>query len=168
MIQMIAKFIKILNSESKPGQISLAFCFAMIAGFTPFLSLHNIFILLLVLVLRVNLSAFILGWVVFSGISYALDPFFHLIGYKVLTIKSLHGLWTSLYNISLFRIERFYNSIVIGSLLISCILFLPVYFIFNILISKYREHILNRIKKIKIVQILKTTRLYSVYENLVD
>ena len=40
MIQMVAKVLKILNSESDPGQISLALCFAMVAGLTPFFSLH--------------------------------------------------------------------------------------------------------------------------------
>ena len=66
MLRAIAKLLKALNSESNPVQISLAFCFALIAGFTPLLSLHNLLVLFLVLILRVNLSAFILGLGVFS------------------------------------------------------------------------------------------------------
>ncbi|MFM8550831.1 MAG: DUF2062 domain-containing protein [Nitrospiraceae bacterium] len=55
---MLARLLAVLNSETHPGQISLGFCFAMLAGFTPFLSLHNLLVLLCVLVLRVNLSPF--------------------------------------------------------------------------------------------------------------
>ena len=61
MIEQIARLIKILNSESEPGQISLAFCFSMVAGLTPALSPHNLVVLLAVLLLRVTLSAFLLG-----------------------------------------------------------------------------------------------------------
>ena len=124
MIKMIAKFLKVLNSETEPGQISLAFCLAMILGLTPLMSLHNLLVILLVLLVRVNLSACILGWVFFSGIAYILDPLFNLIGLAVLTSQGLEGLWTSLYNITLFRLAKFNNSIVMGSLLFSLICFI--------------------------------------------
>ena len=81
MIGTIAKILKALNSETAPGQISMALCFALIIGLTPLYSLHNLLVLLLVLILRVNLSAFIVGWVFFSGVAYILDPIFqHGIG----------------------------------------------------------------------------------------
>ena len=49
MIEAIANLLKVLNSETEPGQISLALCLAMIAGFTPVLCPHNLLVLLLVL-----------------------------------------------------------------------------------------------------------------------
>jgi hypothetical protein len=33
MIKMIAKLLKVLNSESDPSQIGLAFSFSMLSGF---------------------------------------------------------------------------------------------------------------------------------------
>ena len=80
MLQAIAKLLKVLNSESEPGQISLAVCLAMVIGLTPFYSLHNLLVLLLVFLLRVNVSAFILGFIVFSGAAFLLDPLFHNLG----------------------------------------------------------------------------------------
>ncbi|MCA9481390.1 MAG: DUF2062 domain-containing protein, partial [Nitrospira sp.] len=77
MIKLLAKLLRVLNSETEPGQISLGFGLAMIAGLTPLLSLHNLLVLLLVCVLRVNLSAFLLGLALCTGIAYALDPLFH-------------------------------------------------------------------------------------------
>jgi len=166
MIGTIAKILKVLNSETAPGQISLALCFAMIVGLTPLYSLHNLLVLLLVLFLRVNLSAFIVGWVFFSGVAYILDPVFHRIGLALLTAPSLQGLWTSLYNILIFRFAKFNNSIVMGSVLFSLIFFLPVYFLSNMLINKYRDHILAWIRNTRLMQVLKGSKLYQAYETV--
>ena len=164
MIKMIAKLLKVLNSETDPGQISLALCLAMVAGLTPLYSLHNVFVFLLVLLLRVNLSAFILGLTFFTGVAYMLDPLFHRAGLAILSADSLNGLWTSLYNITLFRLAKFNNSILMGSLIISGVAFIPFYILLNQLIRRYREHILAWVQKTRIMQLLKTSRLYSAYQ----
>jgi len=163
MLRAIARLLSALNSETEPGQISLAFCFAMIAGLTPLFSLHNLLVLLIVLLLRVNLSTFILGLALFSGIAYLLDSLFDRIGLAVLTAGALEGLWTVLYNTTLFRLEKFNNSIVMGSLLFSVVLFVPVYFISNQMIVRYREHVLAWVQKSRIMQAFKATKLYRLY-----
>ncbi|MCB9776893.1 MAG: TIGR03546 family protein, partial [Nitrospiraceae bacterium] len=122
MIKLLAKLLRVLNSETEPGQISLGFGLAMIAGLTPLLSLHNLLVLLLVCVLRVNLSAFLLGLALCTGIAYALDPLFHQIGLAVLTAPALEGVWTALYQSVWWRLEHFNNSIVMGSLVFAVML----------------------------------------------
>jgi uncharacterized protein (TIGR03546 family) len=164
MLTMIARLLKVLNSESEPEQISLALCFAMIAGLTPLFSLHNLLILLLVLIIRVNLSSFILGWIFFSGIAYLLDPLFHMIGFKALTAKTLETLWTSLYNITLFRLAKINNSVVIGSLISSLILFIPAFILSKLAIIKYRTNVLEWVQKSRIIQVLKASKLYTAYQ----
>ena len=166
MLRMIAKLLKVLNSETDPGQISLAVCFAMVMGLTPFYSLHNLLVLFLALVLRINLSAFILSWVIFSGVAYLLDPLFHKIGLNLLIAGFLNGIWTYLYNSTFWRLENFNNSIVMVSLLFSLVLFVPVYQISNLIIKRYREHILEWINKLWIVKIFQGTKLYSVYRSV--
>ena len=166
MIRMTAQLLKVLNSETEPGQFSLAFCFAMIAGFTPFMSLHNLIVLFLVLVIRVNLSAFLLGLAVFKAVAFALDPLFHRIGVGVLTLPALEPLWTALYNSTIWRIEHFNNSIVMGSLIVSLALFVPLYLIFNHLIRQYRERVLTHIRRWKIMQALTASRWYQTYQSL--
>ena len=164
MLRMIAKVLKVLNSETDPGQISLALCFAMIIGLTPFLSLHNLLVVFLVLLLRVNLSAFILGWGFFSGVAYLLDPLFSWIGLKVLTAYILEGFWTALYDITFCRLAKFNNSIVMGSLLFSLIFFIPIFLLSNMLIRRYREHVLSWVRKTRIMRALKANRLYTLYQ----
>ena len=163
MLRAIAKLLKALNSETEPGQISLALCFSMIVGFTPLFSPHNFLVFLLVLVLRVNISAFILSLTLFSGVAYLLDPIFHWIGLKVLTSSGLGGLWTAFYNITLLRLAKFNNSIVMGSLLFSLVFFVPLYLIANHMIVQYREHVLAWVQKTRIMQAFKASKLYGVY-----
>jgi uncharacterized protein (TIGR03546 family) len=166
LLRLLFKLVKTLNSETDPGQISLALCFALLAGLPPFLSLHNILVLLLVLVLRVNISMFIFGTVFFSGVAYLADPILSRIGYAVLTTPSLEGLWTSLYNNSFMRVENFNNSIVMGALVVAFVSFIPGYFIFNMLIRKYRDHVLAWVKKLKIIRALQGNKLYEIYSSI--
>ena len=149
MIQLFAKILKILNSETDPYQ-----------------SLHNLAILFLVLILRVNLSTFIISWALFSGIAYLLDPLFHGAGLALLTADSLEGLWTALYNIPVFKIERFYNSLVMGSLIVSILLFLPLFFLSKRLVVRYRTHVLAWVRKTRIMQLIQLSKLYRAYTSL--
>jgi uncharacterized protein (TIGR03546 family) len=165
MIRTFAKVLKILNSESDPRQISLALCLAMFAGFTPFVSIHNLLVIFLVLILRVNLSSFLLGLAAFSGLAYLLDPLFHRIGLALLTADSLQGFWTTLYNSSFWRLTRFNNSILLGSFIFSLLLFLPLYFLINLAIENYRAHLLSWVRKSRVMQALTASKFYSMYQS---
>lgn len=166
MINQIAKVLKILNSETRPSQISLALCFSCIAGLTPFMSLHNLFILLAVLVLRVNLSAFILGLACFSGIAYVFDPLFHRLGLTLLNAPALQSLWTALYNITFFRLLHFNNTIILGSFLAALLISIPFFFLANWLIVRYRQTLLAWVRKTRIAQAFKLTKIYKAYRLL--
>lgn len=166
MIKLLAKLLRVLHSDTDPGQISLGVSFAMIAGLTPLLSVHNLFVLLLVCILRVNLGAFLLGLALFTGIAYLLDPLFHLLGLTVLTAPSLEGLWTSLYQSVWWRLEYFNNTIVMGSVMLSVGLFVPVLLLSNLLIRRYRQHVLAWIQKTRIMQMFKASKLYETYQTL--
>ncbi len=163
MLTLIAKFLKVLNSDAEPGQISLGFAFGMVMGFTPLMSLHNLAVLFLVLVIRCNLSAFLLSFGVCTGLAYLLDPVFHNIGLSILTNPSLEPTFTGMYNQVLWRIERFNNTIVMGSLAVSLAAFVPFLFVSNLLIRKYREHFLEWINKSQIMKAFKASDLYQLY-----
>jgi uncharacterized protein (TIGR03546 family) len=166
MLSLLAKLLKILNSEAEPSQISLAFGFALISGFLTLFSPFNLLILLLVLFFRVNLSAYILGTVFFSGVAYLLDPLFHRIGFSVLTLPALEGLWTSMYGSTLWRIQRFNNSVVMGGIVFSLLFFMPLVLASNVLVRKYRERVLVWVRKTRLMQLVTASKLYSIYEKL--
>jgi uncharacterized protein (TIGR03546 family) len=168
MIRATAKLLSVLNSETDPGQISLAVAFSMIAGLTPFWSLHNLLVLFLILVIRVNLSAFMLGWAFFSGVAYLIDPLFHRIGLALLTAPALEGSWTALYNTPLGRLSRFNNTIVMGSLAFSLLFFVPLLLVSNRAIRKYREHLLAWVQQTRLMQAFTGTRVYQLYRTYSD
>lgn len=139
MWEPLIKFLKLLNSEQAPHQLSLGLAFAMIVGFTPTLSLHNLLVLFFLLTLRANLSSFALGWVLFSLLGLLLDPLFHSIGQQLLTLPDLQQMWTAMYNSSFWRLSHFNNTILLGSLLFSVLAFLPFFLLSNRLIRLYRQ-----------------------------
>lgn len=166
MLKLLARTLKVLNSETDPLQISLALVLAMVAALPPVMSVHNLAVLVLVMVLRVNLSSFILGLALFGSAAYLLDPLFHRVGLWLLTADPLVGFWTTLYNTVPGRLERINNTIVAGSLTLSLALALPLLVLFNILIRQYRERVMEMVRKSRLAQALKASRFYGIYSSV--
>jgi len=166
MLKMIAKVLKVLNSDADPTQISLALGFALVSGLLPFFSPLSLLVLFVVFLLRVNLSAYFLGTLLFSGAAYLLDPLFHRIGLAVLTAAPLEGLWTALYNSTLWRIQRFNNSVVMGGLVFAVLCFAPLVLLSNALVRRYREHVLAWVRKTKLMQAITASKFYDIYSRV--
>lgn len=166
MLDMIAKLIKVLNAEGNPTQISLGFAAGLIIGLTPLWSVHNLLLAFLVFLFRVNLSAFFLSWAFFSGIAYLADPAMDQLGATLLTSTALQDLWTTMYNQTIWRIAHFNNTLTLGSLVAAVVIAVPMVFVSNFLIKNYRLHILAWVRKTRIAQFLKASRLYRVYDSL--
>ncbi len=111
---------------STPGRIAWAFALGSIAGWTPFLCLHNVIVLALLFIFKIPLLAALAGFAAAGLIALALNPLFHSIGYAVLVhVPFLKPLWTWMYNAPLAPLFRLNNTVVMGSLLFSLVLFVP-------------------------------------------
>ncbi len=164
VIKLIKKLLKALKSASTPSQLAWGFALGMVLGLTPFWNFHNAVILIVIILVKVNIGSAILGYVIFSGFAYLLDPVFHSLGYYLLTqVGFLQGLWNNLYNIPAIVFTNYNNTVVLGSFLSSIVLFIPVYFGFKKFVYLYREKIDPYIQKLKIVKVLKSTKLYKVF-----
>ncbi len=168
MIAMLAKLLKALNSDSAPGQIALAFALALVAGLTPLFSLHNILILFIACIVRINFGAFILGTAFFSGLAYLIDPLAISLGESLLTNADHQIFLTDLYQSDFWRATRFNNTLVLGSLVIAIIAFIPVLLISRWLISAYRHKLMVWVDKLKITKVLKASKFYKVYQALAE
>lgn len=168
MIAMLAKLLKALNSDSAPGQVALAFALAVITGLTPLFSLHNILILLIACILRINFGAFILGTLFFSGLAYLIDPAAVSIGESILTNTSYQAFWTDLYQSDFWRATRFNNTLVLGSIVVALIAFIPVLLLSRWLILAYRHKLMVWVDKLKITKLLKASKFYKVYQALAE
>jgi uncharacterized protein (TIGR03546 family) len=168
MIAMLAKLLKALNSDSAPSQIALAFALALITGLTPLFSLHNVLILLIACIVRINFGAFLLGTLFFSGLAYLIDPAAISIGESLLTDSAYQAFLTELYQSDFWRATRFNNTLVLGSLIIALIAFIPLLLISRWLISAYRHKLMVWVDKLKITKMLKASKFYKVYQVLAE
>lgn len=155
-----------LNANVDPSQIAAGLALGMMLGFTPLWSLHNLLVLFFICILRINTSAILLSFALFSGLAYLLDPVFIQVGEWVLTYPDLAPLWTSLYQQDLWRLAHFNHTLTMGSLVVSLILLLPLFFIGKLLIIKYREKLLAWVMKSRLVQTLKATKWFRHAQHL--
>ena len=162
----VSKLIKILHSDASPAQIAGGVALGLILGVTPLLSIHNIFILFMILLIRVNPGSAALSFLLFSILAYALDPLSHQLGLKILKAPGLQALWTDLYNTPGMRLTRFNNSIVMGSLALSFILIIPAWLGAFTFVRSYRGTLKTKIDNLKVVRLVKASSLYKWYERI--
>lgn len=166
MLTLLAKFFKALNSESGAWALAFAFVLGMVMGFTPLWRVHNLVILLIALLFRINLTGFILSFAVCSAVAYLLDPWFHQFGFYLLSHDSWQPLWQSLYQSAFWRVMQFHHTITLGSLVLS-IAFAPILLgLSYYVITQYRRRIQTWFNKLKIVQMLKANRFWAIYSDL--
>ena len=168
MLRMVLKLFKALNSEASPWQLDFAIAFGLVVGLTPLLSLHNVLLVLMVFMLRVNLSAFFLATGFFTGLAYLLDGVSVSVGEAILTNPSMQSFWTSLYQSEFWQLTHFHHTLTLGSLVVALILFAPVAILSKYLIVTYRHRVMAWMGKLKVVQMLKATKFYGLYGALSD
>ncbi|NTS78789.1 TIGR03546 family protein [Catenovulum sp. SM1970] len=166
MLTLIAKLLHALNSEDSPRQVAFGIALGMIIGLTPTFTLHNLIILLFACIIRVHLGSVILAFTFFAGLSYLTDPLSSHIGESLLTSAGLQTLWHSLYQSEIFKLAQLHHTLTLGSLLISIILCTPVALFSQWLIARYRIHIKQFIERFKIVQTLKASKFYGIYQKV--
>lgn len=163
---LIAKLLKALHSASAPWQLAIGFALGMIVGLTPLLRLHNIAIIFFVCILQINLTAFLLSVTAFTLIAYLFDPAMVTIGEYLLTHESLSGLWSALYSTGLGRISQFNHTLTLGSLVVALCLFPVMLLASKWAIDNYRVRFMAWIDQLKLIQFLKSSRIYSLYQKM--
>lgn len=163
---VLAKLLKALHSDAGPWSLAFGIMLGMIFGLTPLLNLHNLLVLFVALFFRVNLSTFFLSWGVFSLLALMLDPLMNNLGETILTGQSLQGVWTWLYNTELGRLSQFYNTLTMGSLAVSLVAAPFILVISRLLVMQYRELFLAKIERWKVIEVLKGSRVYQIYQGM--
>lgn len=166
MFSILAKLLKALNSDASPSQISLATCLALVVAFTPMFSWHNALVLLIALVVRVNLSAFLVSLAGFSLLAWFVDPLSASVGEQLLTAPSLQATWVSLYQYDFLRITQFNHTLVMGGLVVSLLAFLPVFFLSRFLVVQYRAKVLAWVERLWIAKFIKGSKFYRIYQSI--
>jgi uncharacterized protein (TIGR03546 family) len=167
ILKFLSKIIKLLESAASPAQIVWGFVLGMFLGFIPGFSLFKIVIILLIILLNVNITMAIVAYALCGLLGYLLDGLFHSIGYWTLVqIPFLQSLWTAIYNASILPYSRFNNTVVMGGLISSIVLIVPVFFLMKAFVISYRKTISARVKKLKIVKVLSSSKLVGLYKKI--
>jgi len=169
IIQFISKFIKILRAGESPPLIAGGFAMGFIVGLSPFLTLQNVFILIIAILTKVNLASVFFAIFFFGFVAFIFDPVFHDLGYFLLTqIEALHGLWTTIYNWPVAPLTRFNNTVVMGSLITALVLAFPVYLLAKKGIIAYRSKYAEKIEKSKFMKAVKGNIVVKWYFKIRD
>ena len=115
-----------LNS---PSSIALAIMMGIVVGVIPKFSVLPWVIGIIAMLLPLNLVAFVVTATVLSFAGPLLDPWFHEIGYTVLTDPSQRGFWESMAQSEAFIWLQLNNTVVTGSFVAWLVALLPGYFI---------------------------------------
>ena len=163
MLTIFVKLLKALNSEQSPGQLAVAISLAIMMGFTPLISLHNLLIVLIALWFRVNLSLLIISYPLFALIGYLLSPMFESIGLNILQMPSLLPIWESFFNTLFGRWSNFYYAGVMGSFVVGLIVAVIMFPLVKYSVTAYRQKWLVKFEQFKVAKMLKASRFWQLY-----
>jgi len=164
ILKFLQSLLKALNSDGTPGQVGMGMAIGLAFGLTPLLSLHNLVILAVAMLTTVSFPGVMLGWAIAVPIGFMLDPLFDRVGMALLTTDALTPLWVWVVNTPVIALTQFNNTIVLGSLVVWLLILVPAFLLFRVLVARYRVHIFAHVQKWRIVQVVKTSKLYSLYD----
>ncbi len=145
----IFKLLKTLNSAQSSWQITLAIVLGMISGFLPLTTPLNLLILFIAFTINIPLGVFFFMSVIFASLGLLLDPIFASLGYDILTNPTLEKLFTTMYNSTPILWSSYNYTILMGSAVISLLLSIPMFFILNSFINRYRDVLEAKFKESK-------------------
>jgi uncharacterized protein (TIGR03546 family) len=163
MLTLLVKILKALNSEQSPSQLAIAVSIAAIMGLTPFLSMHNLVLVLFAMWFRVNLGLLIVSYPLFAILGWMFSAQLEAFGFSLLQMPELQDFWISLYNNLGGRWSGFYFSGRLGSLVVSLVLAIILFPIVRFGVIKYREVVLEKFNSSKLMLWLKATKFMHFY-----
>ncbi|WP_413577489.1 TIGR03546 family protein [Bdellovibrio sp. HCB290] len=168
LLKQLFNFIKLLNSDTDTMPLAFGLSLGLLLGFAPFFSIQTAIVLFIVFVFRVQLGAAFLSAFFFKFVAFLFDTPAHHLGKVVLEMESLRPLFVSMYNMPFVPMTRFNNSIVMGSMVVSVLLFPFAYYGFKALILAYRAAVVARFKGTKFWKALTATKFYIWYSKYND
>lgn len=168
ILKQLYNFIKLLNSDTDTMPLAFGLSLGLLLGFAPIFSIQTVIVVLIVFVFRVQLGAAFLSAFFFKFIAFLFDYPSHLLGQAVLENSALRPLFVSMYNMPFVPMTRFNNSIVMGSMVVSILLFPFAYYGFKALILAYRATVVARFKDTKAWKAFKATKFYDWYNKYND
>lgn len=162
MLTLIAKILKVLNSEASPWQIGWAIGLGLLAGLLPF-GFLTLLILLIVCLFTINLSTFLLVWGLCSGLMFIFGDVLEALTWQYAQQPGLLQLLASTETLQLLHLH---HTLVLGAFVLGLLLLLPIAWLGSLLVAQYRLRVMSKLQKLRIVQMLNATKLVQLYQKL--
>tara|TARA_R110002126_G_scaffold15570_8_gene63722 strand:- start:953 stop:1444 length:492 start_codon:yes stop_codon:yes gene_type:complete len=162
MLTLLARILKVLNSEASPWQIGWAIGFGILAGLLPF-GLLTLLIMLLVCLFTINLATFLLVWGLCSGLMLFFGDALEALTWQY---AQHHGLLNLLAQSETLQLFHLHHTLVLGAFVLGMLLLLPVAWLGNVLVKAYRSRVMSKVQQWKVMQMLKASKLMQLYEKL--
>ena len=162
MLTLLAKMLKVLNSQASPWQIGWAIALGLFVGILP-LGLLTLLIVFIVCLLTINLSTFIVVWGLTEGLMLLFADPLERLTWQYAQNEQLLQL---LANTETLQLLHLHHTLTLGAFLLGALLLLPVAWLAKVLVLQYRSRIMTSVQKWKIMQMLKASKLYGLYEKM--
>lgn len=162
MLALLAKILKVLNSEASPWQIGWAIGLGLLAGLLPF-GFLTLVILLIVCLFTVNLSTFLLVWGLCGGLMLIFGEPLEAFTWQHAQNPGLLNMLASVETLQLFHLH---HTLVLGAFVLGILLLLPAAWLGTVLVKQYRLRLMTKVQQLKIMQLLNASKLVQLYQKL--
>ncbi len=128
-LRPIRQLAQAMVANDSPRQVAWGFVLGMAIGLMPKGNLFAILLGMLLLALRVNKPAGLMGAGLFTGVGLLLDPLAHRIGSLLLSWEPLRSIHGSLYESAISPWLGLNNTVVVGQLVIALYLIHPAFWL---------------------------------------
>ncbi len=163
LIKLLQSLVKTLHSEGTPAQVAGGVMLGALLGLSPLLSAHNLATVAAILLFDVSIGGAMIGLLVFTPVGFLLDPLFDRVGLWLLQAPALEGFWTGLYNLPVFPLSNFNNSVLLGSIVGWAVAAGPIYLAARAGVVKYRATLGARVQQSRWYRAIIASRAYNVY-----
>jgi uncharacterized protein (TIGR03546 family) len=148
ILKPIFTLFDLIRLESSPLQVSLAILLGAFFAVTPLLTPQFALAFVVLCVVRLNLLATLLSYILFSLIAMPLQDLFGDIGRHLLVLTpTLRRLWAGLYHWPIFPFTAFNNTVVLGSGVVFTLISLPLFLTSYFLYRAYAPRVFLRIQQ---------------------
>lgn len=168
-LDVLLKIVKILNSEETPMQVGLGFALGAIMGLVPFFSIHNLVIFLLLCILNVSFRSGILAFIFFFPFGFLFSSIFNALGHwALIDLIALNTFWVDLYQVPYLIFTNWNNTVMLGSVIFSSLLFIPLFLGVMIFVKKYREDLKDKIINSSWYKVMSKSWIFSKVKKVWD
>ncbi|WNO60130.1 TIGR03546 family protein [Rheinheimera sp. MMS21-TC3] len=162
MLTLLAKILKVLNSQTSTWQIGWAVALGLFIGILP-LGLLTFILLLIVCLFTVNLSIFLVTWGLTKGLMLLFATPLENLTWQLAQNKQLLQLLAEGETLQLLHLH---HTLTLGSFVLGLILLVPVAWLSSSLVKQYRAKVMSKVEKWKLTQMLKASKLFSLYQKI--